>query len=385
MESPESPNHGLRVGVLTYDYLPSIGGLGVLAETYVRALRKIEKQSVFTVISPATRADERGCWLGRSRWRKSGGCPLFSLCMSFTLPSLVQKCSLDVLHVHAGSGGVFLLRKPRCPVVVTSHHTYSQEAAVVFDSSPLRRWWKTFMSYLERRTYQLADLVCCVSADTRKELIEQYKIPASKVIVVENPVPIDVLKRFRGLETQKDTILFVGRLEERKGIMLLLEVFQELSKEFPQAKLRLVGRNLIGERLEHFLGAHQLADRVTSLGYVHDPYRFREMSQATVLVVPSKLEGFGLVAAEGMMLGTCVVASDAPGLRSIVEDRKTGLVFKTNDKADFLRALREALGNESLRKEIERMSMEHAEKRFSVEDRARELMNAFASVTIGGK
>lgn len=383
MHTDQSGVSGIRVGVLTYDYDPPIGGLGVLAQTYVRALRQLYPASVFTVISPGRRADDRGSALGRFRWRKSGGCPLFSLSLLFSLPSIIRRHHLDVLHVHAGSGGVFLLRKPRCPLVVTSHHTYRQESAIVFDRSPLTRLWKRFMSRLEMRTYRLADLICCVSTDTKTEILEHYGIPESKVIVVENPVPTDVLSRFRQQPKEKDTILFVGRLEERKGIMLLLKAFHALSKDLPGLRLRLVGRNLIGDRLDGFLGSHRLEERVTSLGHVHDPYRFREMARATVLVVPSRLEGFGLVAAEGMMLGTCVIASDAPGLRSIVEDGKTGRTFRSGDLDDFIRVMREVLSDADGRKRLETQAREIAEHRFSVQARAEELMEAFMSVAAG--
>ncbi len=382
MHSDPSGTSGISVGVLTYDYDPPIGGLGVLAQTYVRALKSLYPSSGFTVISPSKRADDRGSIFGRFRWRRSGGCPLFSLSLLFTLPSIVRRHRLDVLHVHAGSGGVFLLRRPPCPVVVTSHHTYRQESEMVFDRSPLKRWWKRCMSFLEKRTYMLADLVCCVSADTRAELIGHYGIPESKVIVVENPVPTDTLERFRTEPKDPATILFVGRLEERKGIMLLLKAFHILSKEFPDLRLRLIGRNLIGERLDGFLGSHDLENRVTSLGHVHDPFRFREMARATVLVVPSRLEGFGLVAAEGMMLGSCVIASDAPGLRSIVEDGKTGRSFRSGDVQDFTRVLREVLADPAERQRLALGGRQRAEKRFSVQERTEELMNALMSVTI---
>lgn len=385
MTAQTIPPRGLKVGVVTYDYRPPIGGLGVLAETYVRSLRSAYPDSVFTVISPSPKADERGSFAGRFRWRKSGGCPLFSLSLLWSLPRIARRLRIDVLHVHTGSGGVFLLRRPPCPTVVTSHHTYRQEAAMVYDTSPLKKWWKLFMARLERRTYMLADLVCCVSADTRTELITNYGIPEHKVIVIENPIHAGSLERFRGLPKDPDTILFVGRLEERKGIMLLLEAFHELSKEFPRLHLRLVGRNLLGERLDRFLGAHQLSERVTSLGYVHDPFRFREMAQASILVVPSRLEGFGLVAAEGMMLGTCVIASDAPGLKSIVQDGVTGFTFRSGDRADFIRAMRTALSDVQARTVIEKQALIAAEKRFGVGERTRELMNAFASVASGGK
>lgn len=371
----------LTVGIVTYDFDPPIGGLGALAGTYIRELRRQFPQHRFVVISPSLCADDRGSWFGRLRWRRSGGCPLFSLSLSWSLAGRIRKHAIDVLHIHTGSGGVFLLRRPSCPVVVTAHHTYRQEAAIVFIRSSLKRIWKKWMSFLERRTYRIADAVTCVSSDTAQELIQNYGIDAKKISIVENPVPFEPLEKYRGLPKQNRTILFVGRLEERKGVMLLLEAFDLLLKDMPDIRLRLVGSNLLGEKLGRFIRTHKLEEKVTLLGYVHDPIRFREMAQATVLVVPSKLEGFGLVAAEGMLLGTCVVASDAPGLRSIVGEGKTGFVFRNDDELDLVRALRTALTNDGQRSAVETSARAIAETRFRVEDRARELMELLTRIT----
>ncbi len=378
--SHSNTSAGRRIGVLTYDFSPPIGGLGVLAKTYVDALRRLYPNDTFVVISPSRGSDVKVPLWGRMRFNRSLGCPLFSLCMHFALRGIVLREKLDILHVHAGSGGAFLLRKPGCPVVVTSHHTYRQEVRYVFGSSIVKKITKSFMARLERKTYVVASAVTCVSKDTADEIIKHYKIPASKVSVIENPVPTDELKSFRGLPRLDDVILFVGRLERRKGIMTLLKAFSELSPEFPTLKLRLVGANFMGRVIDRFIGSKSIADRVTQLGYVHNPYRFREMAQATVLVVPSILEGFGLVAAEAMLLGCCVVASDAPGLKSVVTDGKAGLTFKAGDVEDFKRVVRIALKDASLRTKLGEQAMTDAEKRFNVDARAGDLHNVFLAV-----
>lgn len=377
----QTPSTGsLTVGVLTYDYDPAIGGLGALAKTYVHELRKQHPEARFIVISPSRNVDERGSLLGRLRWRKSGGCPLFSLSLLWSLRGIIRRHGIQLLHVHSGSGGVFLLRRPSCPVVVTAHHTYRQEVAIVFAGSAIRRIWKTWMAALEKRTYRLATRITCISADTAEELLENYAVPRDKITVIENPVPVAPLDRFRGLPKSDRTLLFVGRLEERKGVMLLLQAFLELKDRHPDLKLRLVGNNLIGHKIHRFIDDNALRSRVALLGYLHDPFRFREMSQATALVVPSLLEGFGLVAAEGMLLGTCVVASDAPGLRSIVEEGKTGFVFRSGDKDDLVRVLERVLLDGSLRSTVEQSARSIAEKRFDVPSRAHDLMALLRSV-----
>lgn len=369
------------IGVVTYDYAPAIGGLGILAETYVKELKHQNPSLRITVISPSSSSNERGSSFGNFRWKKAGGCPLFSLSLLFALPRFIQKYALDVVHVHAGSGGVFLLRRPSCRLVVTSHHTYSQEARLVFRRSPLKRLWKMFMSLLERRTYKLADLVTCVSADTCNELVERYHISPDKIIVIENPVATELLNQHKNSARNPHTILFVGRLEKRKGILLLLEAFCDLLVMYPDKKLRLVGQNMMGSQLHKYIAQCQLQNHVTLLGYVEDPYRYREMAEATVLVVPSLLEGFGLVAAEAMMLGTCVLCSDAPGLRSVVQDRKTGYHFHSGDARDLLRVLHDVCAHAEERRAVEAEAMISAEQRFNVERQTAEILKALENRT----
>jgi glycosyltransferase involved in cell wall biosynthesis len=366
-----------RIGILTYDYDPSIGGLGVLVKTYVQELTRLCPEDVFTVISPADNADDHGSPWGRARYGKSGGCPLFSLSLLWSLPALVRKHRLQILHVHAGSGGIFLFRRPACPLVVTAHHTYLQEADIVYKNNPVKKLWKMFMALLESRTYYLADTVICVSRDTADEIITRYGVSARKVCVVENPVRIDDLPALKDIQKTKDTILFVGRLEPRKGILMLLEAFEIVRKDMPSAKLRLIGLNLLGKKLDAVIQSRGLTDAVTTLGYVHNPYRMREMAQATMLVVPSTLEGFGLVAAEAMVLGTVVVASDAPGLRTIVSDGKTGLTFRVGDAASCAKQILKILRDPAFRQSLEGSAAAEAPERFDVEKRTRDQMEMY--------
>jgi len=80
-----------------------------------------------------------------------------------------------------------------------------------------------------------------------------------------------------------------------------------------------------------------------------------------------------------MMLGKCVIASDAPGLRSIVEDKKVGYLFHSGDAQDLLRVLRSTLMNAEQRLAIEREAMNTAERRFNLQARTAELMKALDS------
>lgn len=370
----------MRIGIVTYDYDPPIGGLGVVAKQTRLTLSTLFPGDSHVVLSPSPHADERVNLLAALWWRKPGSCPLFSLLLWPRLDSLIRKYELDLLHLHAGSGGVFLLQKPSCPLVVTAHHTYLQEAEIVFLHHPIKRWWKRLMASLERRTYDVADEIVCVSYDTALCLVERYGQPMSKITVIENGVR-DVADVPFG-KKEEATILCIGRVEERKGVWVFLKAASQLRRTHPALRIRLVGRDVSRGKLRRVLEDEGLVDCVTVTGHIDDPLMVRELAQATVLVVPSLLEGFGLIAAQGMLAGTCVVCSDAPGLRSIVKDDETGLVFKSGDPTDCARAIKEALYHPDLRLRLEQAAKVDALKRFSLEDRTRDLHRVFERVLV---
>lgn len=367
----------LHIGIVSYDFDPPIGGLGVLVQSYLGALKRLFPENTYIVIAPGAAADERGLAFGRLRFRKSGGCPLFSLVLSFTIGSLVRKHHLDLLHVHSGSGGIFLLRRPPCRLVVSAHHTYRQEADIVYRRAPLKRLWKLFMGRLEARTYRMAETIVCVSKDTADSIVSTYGIPRERITVIENPIRCQKAREFEHEPKDPRSIVFVGRLEPRKGILLLINAFEKLLSDIPDARLRLVGFNLMGQALKKIIHAKGLESRVTVLGYVHDPFRMREMARATLVVVPSTLEGFGLVAAEAMAVGTCVVTSDAPGLRSVVTHGRTGLTFPVGDTDACVKAMKEVLLDPELRGRLIDAARNEAEERFDLGSRTKDLMEVF--------
>ena len=369
----------MRIGLLTYDFDPQIGGLGVVAKGYRDALKRLYPEHHIVVLSPSKNADDRVSLLARFFWNRRGGCPLFSFALLWRLNALVSKHRLDVLHVHAGSGGVFLLRKPRIPIVVTAHHTYIQETEYVFANQSLTAWRKRLLAKLEARTYRLADCITAISRGTAESIINDYRIPASKVSVIENGLEESFFQQPE-LRRCDDCILFVGRLEERKGIWVLLSAFEKFALRVPDVHLRLVGRDMTKGAVAEFIREHALMNRITMTMHVEQSLRIREMQEAMFLVVPSLLEGFGLVAAEGMALGACVLSSDCPGLKALFAEEGTGELFRSGDTDDLARKLEELCENSEERRRLGEGARREAERRFPLDDRARDVMSVLQSV-----
>lgn len=144
----------------------------------------------------------------------------------------------------------------------------------------------------------------------------------------------------------KNSIGFLGRIVEEKGIDVLLKAFKIVKKEIPDANLRIAGdyENVAGgsiyPKLKEYIDKENIKD-VTFLGKLPEEELSKFYSGLEVFTLPSinSLEAFGMVQLEAMFCGVPVVASDLPGVRTIVENTKMGLIAKSRDENDLAKKL----------------------------------------------
>jgi glycosyltransferase involved in cell wall biosynthesis len=138
---------------------------------------------------------------------------------------------------------------------------------------------------------------------------------------------------FRRAPAADPMFVFCGRLDQTKGVALLLRAFARLRSTAPAARLRIVGTGPDRDGLERLAGVLGLAEAVTFRGWVRPAEVAREIADAWALVVPSLwAEPLGLVAIEATVRGIPVVASAAGGLGEIVEHGVSGLLFPNGDE-----------------------------------------------------
>jgi polysaccharide biosynthesis protein PelF len=157
-------------------------------------------------------------------------------------------------------------------------------------------------------------------------------------------------------------LLAVGRLIEIKGFDVLLRAFAVARRHVPQLTLELAGAGPLEQRL-----SAAAPDGVTFLGRISDVASCYERS--SILVAPSRGEGFGLVALEAAERGRAAIVSDVGGLPEIVADGETGLVVPAGDEralAESIVALTRdpvrvrAMGAAARRRAVEEFSAEAA-------------------------
>ena len=169
-------------------------------------------------------------------------------------------------------------------------------------------------------------------------------------------------------------LLFVGRLERRKGIHTLLEILPTLLDARPSLHGDVAGAELGAEAgptaRERFLAEHRRArwvDRVHFHGSVSEAALDALYAEATILVAPSLYESFGLIYLEAMRHGTPVIGCRAGGVPEVVHDGETGLLVPPDDPPALLAAITRLLDDPALRARLGAAGRRSVETEFSAQ------------------
>lgn len=257
-----------------------------------------------------------------------------------------------LFHGHHYDGGVIALDAHRIfgnPLVMTYHslgivrlHTHQKYLGKIDDE-------REFLERLdmEQKLVKQSSLIIATSESEKQDLVNYYGANPETVSIVPGginlaqfePIPKEKARDTTRFDRNDYLLLFVGRLEWRKGVATLLHALRIVSKEIPNAKLAVVGGKIFGKkangddmkeynRLAMIAEKIGVADRVRFTGAVSHGYLKKFYSSADVLIVPSYYESFGLVPLEGFSCGVPVIASRTGGLMNTIQDGQNGLLFE---------------------------------------------------------
>ncbi len=205
----------------------------------------------------------------------------------------------------------------------------------------------------ERKSVRAADRVLTVSRYSQQRLAELYNIPRDSIGVV--PPPFDASRWEAALQSvavhtsHRPTVLSVARLYPRKNLSALVNAAHLLREQVPDVRVRIVGdgpeRHSL-ERLVHSLGLERTVDMTGQLDFAGLVSNY---ATADVFCLPSRQEGFGLVFLEAMASGKPVVACRGTAAEELVDEGVHGLLVAPDDHWALADALRQLLGDTTLR------------------------------------
>jgi D-inositol-3-phosphate glycosyltransferase len=265
---------------------------------------------------------------------------------------LDARARYEAIHANywiSGAVGHRLKHELDVPLVATFHTTARDKADAGIVDDPAER------KRVEAEVVRCADLLVASTADERTALCATHDADPERVEVITPGVDHTLFspgeqrpaRRRLGLPPDRPLLIFVGRIQTLKGVDVALQVLGALHD--PRAELVVVGGPSGPTGAADVARLHALADDLGVADRVRwvPPVPHARLADwyraADVCLVPSRTESFGLVALEAAACGTPVVAANVGGLRTLVDDGRTGFLVDGRVPGDYADAVERLL------------------------------------------
>jgi len=284
----------------------------------------------------------------------------------------IKKINFDeynLLHMNAEFGHFFKLKER--PFFVTIHH-------IVFDDQ-----YQKYTSLLQKlfhyfwikpnllKTLMIADKIITVSNYTKEQVIKYFKINPLKIKVIYNGIDIEQF-RLTNNKMQNDNkikLLFVGNLTKRKGVDLLPKIMNKLGDEY-------VLYYTSGLRTKNIFKQKKMFP----LGKLTQEELVKEYNKCDILLLPTRLEGFGYAVAEAMACGKPVVATNCSSLPELVENGRNGFLCEMDNIDDFVEKIKVLGKDVNLRKRMGKYNRKKILEKFNIKEMTKEYEKLYKGI-----
>lgn len=236
----------------------------------------------------------------------------------------------DIIHIHSTFAGLFarlplFVSKKKAKVIYCSHGW-----SFLIDTSS---WKKKIYLFIEKVLSYKTDVIINVSNYEYQESIK-LGLPESKSIMIYNGVaPTSSISEVNlPLDKNKINLLFVGRFDKSKGIDIVLDVFEK--NNFENIHLYTVGSKVLNSENP----TNQIIN-VTNIGWINNTLIDSYYKLFDAVIIPSRWEGFGLVAIEAMRNSKAIIASNRGALPELVNTNLNGYIFDLGNPTELVQIL----------------------------------------------
>ncbi|MEZ4605182.1 MAG: glycosyltransferase family 4 protein, partial [Desulfobacterales bacterium] len=332
----------LRIGLLSYRSNPHCGGQGVYVKSLSRALTDLGHHvdvisgPPYPVLDPDVRlirlpsldlynADD--LFRIPKRWELKDPVNLiewlgistmgFSEPFTFGLRAWAYLKSrlndYDIIHDNQSlSYGLWTIKRT-IPTIATIHHPITVDLDIAVKSEPV--WWKKFKHlrwysflFMQKNVTRTLPHIITVSTCAQKDISHRFRIPEDRFSIIPNGINTHLFYPKPGIQREKNRIIVTNSADTPlKGLYYLLQAVAELSKSM-DIRLIVVGTPKKNGRILRLVKNLAIGQVVRFTGRISDEEFIRQYAKATVAVIPSVYEGFGLPAGEAMACGVPVIS-----------------------------------------------------------------------------
>jgi len=365
----------VKVGLVSpYDFA-SPGGVTDHVRHLARQLRRLHHE--VRVFAPSSRADVDFDTAEFYRIGSPIAVPVNDsvarITLSFHLAdrvaAIIARERFDLLHFHEPlmpALPMTMLRMSQAANVGT-FHAFAKSNMGYYYGRPLL---EPYLAHLHRGI--------AVSAPA-KAFVNRY-FPDFPLRVIPNGIDVSTFHPghapIRHLRDDRINILFVGRLEKRKGLGYLLRAYESMKPRLPNSRLIVVGDGPLRGSVEGYISRHRVPD-VVMAGYVPDSVLPRYYCSADIFCAPATgAESFGIVLLEAMASGLPIVATEIDGYMSVLEPGRDSLTVTPKSWAELSAALVILARDQDLRRRMGAYGLEKA-GRYAWEEVASQVLGVY--------
>jgi phosphatidylinositol alpha-mannosyltransferase len=275
--------------------------------------------------------------------------------LSFKVKDILEREKFDIIHAHEPYTPFSFLFIRNSEKSICTFHAFREEPEKIFV-----KMGEPLIKTLRKKISK----VITVSKSAQRVVKETFGIDEQKTVVIPNGIDYDFFAKAEPIKSLRDgkfNILFVGRLEPRKGVKHLIRAYRIFKKIVPESRLIIVGEGMKTYYLSFV--TEDIEKNVWFVGSVPPNTLAHLYKSADICVFPStRGESFGIVLIEAMAAGKPVIAGNCEGYKETLENGRYGIVVDPKDEDSLARAMVELYYKEDLRKELSLQGQEYAKK-----------------------
>lgn len=296
----------------------------------------------------------------------------YDISIIYKLSKVIRDINPDIIHTH--------LFQPR--IYATMARLFARKGVIISHKHSVVNPKKhNIFIFLEAICILLNKKVIAISNAVKKSIRKYEFIPGSKIVVIPNCVDYNEFKtivRDRTSFNNNNLIIgTVGRLENTKGINYLLLAMKKILLKYPNSQLEIIGDGSALEELKLLSSKLAISNSVKFFGKLVNP--IPNYSRMDIFVLPSILEGFGIVLLEAMAAGIPVIATNVDGIKEVVVDGVSGILVPPKDPDAIAEAVNKLIENPQLTNRLIEQGILRA-KLFDVPEHLKKLENLYHSL-----
>jgi glycosyltransferase involved in cell wall biosynthesis len=295
------------------------------------------------------------------------------------------KPDYDIVHDNQSlCYGTLALQKNDIALVTTIHHPITSDLSIALANETnwqmrlLIKRWHSFLGMQKNVVSKLKHIVT-VSEVSRRDIADAFKIPTAGLKVVHNGIDTETFKPQPEITRVPYRIMATASADQPlKGLQYLLRAIAELAFTYPDIHLEVLGKLKPAGDTEKLVNELNLRKHLTFTSGVETQEVVNMYARASLVVVPSVYEGFGLPAGEAMSCGVPVISTNGGALPEVVGG--CGIIVPVRDPEAIARAIEELINNPDKRSELSKRGRERILKYFSWKVAAHEMVDLYHEV-----